>query len=214
MGFFFSKKPPSLPTTPFSFSDSPWSQTSSHPFPPQHIHVFVKINPLSHQYWYNPEFLVLTYPNLFWLGVFSYNQMNIFLVSLHLVTSYPASIFGLKTPCNFIFFFINYFFLYLKLLLQSAPPYPNLQCIYPKCFITTYFLSNPNVRFTCLQMYILNVTWNHVKKTPQIIYIQHLRENSKSASAKQRDILSKRSKNVNRKPAPWWCNPSTLLIEI
>ena len=93
--------------------------------PPQHIHVFVKINPLSYQYWYNPEVLVLTYPNLFWLGVFSYNQMNIFLVSLHLVTSYPASIFGLKTPCNFIFFFINYSFLYLKLLLQLAtPPLP------------------------------------------------------------------------------------------
>ena len=124
-GIFSLRSPPPFLPHHFSFSDSALIAKLIPSFLPQHIHVFVKINPLSHQYWYNPECLVLTYPNLFWLGVlFSYNQMNIFLVSLHLVTSYPVSIFGLKTPCNFIFFFINYSFLYLKLLLRSAPPLP------------------------------------------------------------------------------------------
>ena len=58
-------------------------------------------------------------------------------------------------------------------------------------------------------IYFLNVTQNYVKQVSQNIYVQHLRENSKSASTKRGNILWKRSKNENRKPTTWYCNPST-----
>ena len=56
--------------------------------------------------------------------------------------------------------------------------------------------------FCNLQMYFLNVTQNYVKQVSQNIYIQHLRENSKSASTTRGNILWKyteRIKTVNRK---------------
>ena len=59
-GFFsLRSSPPFLPHH-FLFSDSPWSQISSHPFHHSTYMFLLRINPLSHQYWYNPEFLVLT----------------------------------------------------------------------------------------------------------------------------------------------------------
>ena len=50
-------------------------------------------------------------------------------------------------------------------------------------------------------MYFLNVTQNYVKHALQNIYVQHLRENSKSASTKRGNIYFgnvARVENVNR----------------
>ena len=44
-------------------------------------------------------------------------------------------------------------------------------------------------------IFFLNVTQNYVKQASKNIYVQHLRENSKSASTKRGNILWKRSNN-------------------
>ena len=49
-------------------------------------------------------------------------------------------------------------------------------------------------------IYFLNLTQNYVKQASQNIYVQHIRDNSKSASTKRGIILWKRAKNENRKP--------------
>ena len=93
--------------------------------------------------------------------------------------------------------------LYLKLLLtiRISPPefYPQLRIyishmfFFSDCvFLILRYFRNPNVIF----FYFVDAG-------------QCLRENSKSTPAKRGNILWKRSKNENRKPAPWCCNPST-----
>ena len=56
--------------------------------------------------------------------------------------------------------------------------------------------------------YTLNVMQNYVKQASQNMYVQQLLENSKSAD-KAGEYTVKRSKNLNRKPTTWYCNPST-----
>ena len=124
--------------------------------------------------------------------VLSYNQLNILLVYIWYPLS-PPQYFGLNIPC--IFKQLPFLYLYFYNCLQPPPPPRTYNVSLPCVFLPAYFKV-----ISLLYLYFLNVTRNYVKQTSQNIYVQHLRENSKSASSKQVNILWKRSENGKRKP--------------
>ena len=75
--------------------------------------------------------------------VFSYNQLNILLVILHLASPLrPSPVFSGLTPPVFFFLSITPFSIFTFTMGYNPLPSPNVQCIFPMCFSSSVFHSN------------------------------------------------------------------------